>query len=291
MRRAVIERLCRSDCGILPTSSPSVQLFRFTNSIPRQPAMYGPSIVVIVEGEKAARLAGVDLVYNEQESLLVTGNLPLECTYRASIDKPLIGIILRVDPEDIRTYARLLTEPSNALKTAHTLTARFAHPVKTSPAMFEVIDRVLALLESELTARLFVNSAIRELLFHALSSMDSADLGAYCLDTPLTRIAAALRWIDQHPQSRPTVTQLAKQCGMSVSSLQRHFRAYTGRSPAHFIRIIRLTKARAMLETRQGSVKEIALTMGYVSVPRFSSDYRALFGHPPRETPALIFSR
>lgn len=38
-----------------------VQLFRFTNSIPRQPAMYGPSIVVIVEGEKAARFAGVDL--------------------------------------------------------------------------------------------------------------------------------------------------------------------------------------------------------------------------------------
>lgn len=283
----VIESLCRGGCGILPTASPSVKLFRFNESIPRQPKLYGPCLVVIVQGEKAARLAGTDLIYNEQKSLLVTGDLPLECVFSASINSPLVGVILAVEPDDIKNFAKLLCNNKVELGTADVSAAALARPVTTSQAMFELLDRVLMHLASPMTAELFVPSTIRELLFQTMSAMDPVHLAANYLDGPLMRISAVLRRITFDLEARPSVPQLAQDSGMSVSSFQRHFRAYTGHSPAQFVRTVRLTRAKALLETRQGSVKAIALAVGYDSVSRFSNDYRTLFGFPPSKTPEV----
>lgn len=283
----IIENLCHGASGILPTASPLVKLFRFTNSIPRQPAMYGPSLVVIVQGEKLARLAGIDLVYNERESLLVSGDVPLECVFSASIASPLVGVIFEIDPSDIQMFAKLLCDKKVDLSPSEVSIAQLARSIETSDAMFALIDRVLTHLSSSLTADLFVPPTIRELLYHFMSLMDPADLAINFLDGPLMRIAAMLRRITLHIETRLPVLQMAQESGMSVSSFQRHFRAYTGHSPANFIRMVRLTKAKAILETQKDSVKSVAFAVGYNSVSRFSSDYRALFGFPPSKTPSF----
>lgn len=124
-----------------------------------------------------------------------------------------------------------------------------------------------------------MNSAIRELLFHALSSMDSADLGVHRLDTPLTRIAAALR-LDRPASTVETHSHpISQAVRYERQVVCRDISEQYGAVALHFIRIVRLTKARAMLETRQGSVKEIALTTGNM-----------LMLHASRATIATIFS-
>ncbi len=76
---------------------------------------------------------------------------------------------------------------------------------------------------------------------------------------------------------------LCREIGMSRSHLHRKLSALLGISPAHYIRRIRMERARQLLEDKAGNVSEIALQVGYASIATFSRAFRDTFGAPPSE--------
>jgi AraC-like DNA-binding protein len=68
--------------------------------------------------------------------------------------------------------------------------------------------------------------------------------------------------------------ELARQVGTSPRNLSREFRRELGISPVRFALRLRLDEAARRLWETDAAVKEIALSLGFVSVPRFNTAFR-----------------
>jgi DNA-binding response OmpR family regulator/anti-sigma regulatory factor (Ser/Thr protein kinase) len=79
------------------------------------------------------------------------------------------------------------------------------------------------------------------------------------------------------------VDELARGVSLSYSQLHRKIRALTGMPPTHYIRRIRLQRAREMLHRNAGTVSEIAYSVGFGSPKFFTECFREQFGVPPSQ--------
>lgn len=83
-----------------------------------------------------------------------------------------------------------------------------------------------------------------------------------------------------------SIGELARAVGVSRRTLDASFLASVGVSPARFRKLLRLNRARRLLQTGQHSVTSAASMSGLHHLGRFSNDYRALFSELPSTTRA-----
>lgn len=79
-----------------------------------------------------------------------------------------------------------------------------------------------------------------------------------------------------------SIESLAKHTAMSLSSLERRFRAEVGATPKHLARLARLQHVCTLWE-RGLNLTQIAHEAGYSDQPHFTHDFRALTGMSPEE--------
>ena len=75
--------------------------------------------------------------------------------------------------------------------------------------------------------------------------------------------------------------ELARRVGTSPRHLSREFQRELGTSPVRYAAGLRLDAAAKRLRETERPVKEIALDLGYPSVPRFNAAFRQRFGCTP----------
>ncbi|MBC3776333.1 helix-turn-helix domain-containing protein [Pseudomonas sp. SWRI99] len=94
-------------------------------------------------------------------------------------------------------------------------------------------------------------------------------------------------WAADSPEDALNLLELAQVAGVSLRQLQQAFKAYTGMTPSHWLRLRRLNSAHRELLRRKPSettVAEVAMHWSFWHLGRFSSSYRALFKELPSET-------
>lgn len=77
------------------------------------------------------------------------------------------------------------------------------------------------------------------------------------------------------------VQELADALYMSRSQLHRKMIQTTGRSAGHFIRSIRLERARCLLASTEYSIADVAYSCGFADPAYFSRIVRKTWGQPP----------
>ena len=77
--------------------------------------------------------------------------------------------------------------------------------------------------------------------------------------------------------------ELAREAGMSHSSLNRKLNTITNQSASQFIREIRLKKAKELLQNEDATIAEISYRVGFGSPTYFNKCYREYFGVAPGE--------
>lgn len=77
--------------------------------------------------------------------------------------------------------------------------------------------------------------------------------------------------------------ELAKEAGMSHSNLNRRLNSITNQNASHFIREVRLKKAKKLLQNEDATVAEIAYRVGFGSATYFSKCFHEYFGVTPGE--------
>ena len=79
-----------------------------------------------------------------------------------------------------------------------------------------------------------------------------------------------------------TNAELAMMIGMSERQFYRKVESLTGRSPNHYLRDVRLDRAKELLRSGEYStVKEIAMRVGFIKVSYFSKLYEEREGQRP----------
>lgn len=90
-------------------------------------------------------------------------------------------------------------------------------------------------------------------------------------------------YLDEHGHEAPTLAEIARNGGVSVSTLRRLFRAAHGTTVFDYLRNRGLQRARQALERDGVTVGQAAAIAGYGSAANFSTAFKRVFGMTPRE--------
>ena len=78
--------------------------------------------------------------------------------------------------------------------------------------------------------------------------------------------------------------QIAKSVNLSTSRLRHLFTLEAGMSPSHYVRLVRLRRARRLMLQTFLSVKEVMGESGFSDVSHFVRQYKRVYGETPSQT-------
>ncbi len=94
----------------------------------------------------------------------------------------------------------------------------------------------------------------------------------------LNRIEEARSILDTEFADPPTLLTLAHRVGLNDFKLKRGFRAIYNTTVFGYVRMLRMEKAKIMLESGELNVSEVAAATGYTCLGHFSAAFRKRFG-------------
>jgi len=141
-----------------------------------------------------------------------------------------------------------------------------------------VFVRVVSRRESAKTCSFFERQILVEILRVALRQGTPRQPPSSDDDTVAGR---ALRYIEANLFSALSLSNLSRYSFASPSTLLRHFRKATGKTPYAYAKARRLEEARRLLETGSHSVGDVAMLVGYENFAAFTTAFTRRFGGPP----------
>jgi LacI family transcriptional regulator len=103
----------------------------------------------------------------------------------------------------------------------------------------------------------------------------------YVGDDPL--VSSAMRFIVKHAHERIRVEDVAEQAGVSVRTLELHFRAALGSTISQEIGQVRIRRAKRLLIDGDALIKQVARECGFRTAKHFHRMFRLVEGESPSE--------
>ena len=123
--------------------------------------------------------------------------------------------------------------------------------------------RLLRLAASPRDFQVLASGVWREIHWRLLNGSRALVRQIGLADSRLAIIARAISWIQARYDQTMRIEDLAHDIGMSVSSLNRQFRAVTAMSPLQYQKQLRLQQARIQLIGAPQDVAEVGHAVGY----------------------------
>jgi len=143
-----------------------------------------------------------------------------------------------------------------------------------SPSCVAIFDELLAYaVRNDALSRVAAKNRLESLLIVLAEARKESDTHS---EPWLKRIQN----LDPEKEFAPDYDCLARESGVSLSTLRRRFRAATGCGLHEYFLRCRITRACALLE-KDISVKAVADRLGYADVFFFSRQFRQVIGVPP----------
>ena len=152
----------------------------------------------------------------------------------------------------------------------------------TSAGITAGIDLSLALIEADLGRAASVQVA-RELVVY-LRRAGGQDQYSEPLEfeaKSIDRFADIAHWIATNLHRRITLEDLARRASLGPRQMSRRFQATFGTTPTHYVESLRMKEAQRRLIVSGGSVKRVALSLGYGSAHVFRRAFERKFGLSP----------
>lgn len=191
----------------------------------------------------------------------------------ASIDAVLITI-----PRPLIEAAAQRLAPDAAAALAFRGVPRVSDPLLSLSAV-ELWDEISPTGETSLYAEcLGVAILARVLKRYARRGAETLALGSVSGDVRIRRVLA---YVQERLAERLSLSDVAREVGLSAPHLSEVFKAATGESVWSFIRRLRLREAQALLSGTRLSIEEIAERVGYASSPSFTNTFTSVLGTTP----------
>jgi len=273
--------------GMHSTAVGGLSCIRLSEPHRQLPAVYRPSLCVIVQGTKQVLLKDEVFRYSPAQFLVVSVDLPLVGqVVSASKRAPYLCLAIDID---VRQLAELLATTGQVV-TPTNRAARGLFVGNLDASTQESVLRYARLLESPADISVLGPLMLREIHYRLLRSPYAAHLAQIAVAGSVTqRIGQVIRRIKTSPSDALRVEDLAALANMSPSSFHQQFKAVTAMSPLQYQKRLRLTEARQILLSGQADAASAAYRVGYQSVSQFSREYARMFGAPPiRDRDTLV---
>jgi len=261
---------------------PIKDLYLFRVSSPGEPihSVYKPSLCVVAQGSKEFFLNDERFVYDPENYLLVTAELPLVGqVLDASNERPYLSLLLELDPSLVGS---VITEVGDiAPQNDANVKAINVGPLDAD--LLDAVLRLVRLLDKPSEAPFLAPMIIKEIIYR-LWMGDQRDRLLHMVNSEgnTSLIAKAIELINDDFDQQLRVESIASNLGMSVSGFHHHFKAVTAMSPLQYQKRLRLQEARRLLLGGGLNATDVAFRVGYSNSSHFSREYKSLFGLPPK---------
>lgn len=268
------------------THVPDLFVRRITQPLAARPYLYEPSICVCVEGEKHVLIGERRYTYDPRRFLFTSIGLPTIIeVLNASAHAPYTALQVRLD---LAVARQVFAEMENTAFDPGSARSGFAI-LPLDGGLLDALARLVALLAEPNDVRVLAPLLQREILYRLLTG----PAGDYLRHTlrvglPSNKVSEGIAWLKVHYASVCRVEELARICGVGVSTLYRQFREMTTMTPIQYQKLLRLHAARRLMLGEELDAASAAMRVGYESPTQFSRDYRRLFGQPPRRDIAAM---
>ncbi|WP_434773567.1 AraC family transcriptional regulator N-terminal domain-containing protein [Pseudomonas entomophila] len=275
--------------GFVPTALPQVKVLSWDHYVASSPQIYEPSLMILAQGSKLARLGPRTLEYGAGHYLVQALSVPFMCETFATGEAPLLGVAVDIDRamlgELVQSMGPLLDGPVQAQTPQSMTSAALDAPMRDS------VERLLRCLQDPVDARVLGPARVREVLYTALRGPQAGVLRALVEQQGhFARIGTALSYLREHYAEPLSVDTLAERANMSASTFHEHFKRCTELAPIQYLKRLRLLKAQQMLIAEGLGVAQVAHRVGYQSTSQFSREYKRQFDCSPGQEQARLAS-
>lgn len=273
-------RALASRPGFVDTYLPQVQVLSWDHYVASSPQIYEPSLIIIAQGSKLARLGPRTLEYGAGHYLIQALSVPFMCETFATPQAPMLGVAVSIDRNVLSELVQNMALPPDPAVQAQTpqsmSSAALGAPMRAS------VERLLECLQDPLDAKMLGAARVREVLYTALRGPQAGVLRALVEQQGhFARIGVVLAYLRDHFAEPLSVEALASRANMSVSTFHEHFKRCTELAPMQYLKRLRLLKAQQMLIGESLGVAQVAHRVGYQSTSQFSREYKREFARSP----------
>lgn len=98
------------------------------------------------------------------------------------------------------------------------------------------------------------------------------------------RIEHALDFLQKNKTQKTRISEIATRLHLSSSHFRHLFREQMGMSPSRYVKLLRLQRAKELLESTFLSVKEVMSEAGFSDLSHFVREYKSEYGQSPLQT-------
>ena len=153
-----------------------------------------------------------------------------------------------------------------------------------SALLIELLDRFFfeKIISSSSNTQFLYNSIIEEVLRIVTKKKDDSKNSSMSNQLEDPGFSKAIQFIEANLFSKLGVKAIAVSSRMSVATLFRIFQRELGVTPFEYIRNRRLDEAKALLKTRDYTVSDVSILVGYEDLSAFSKSFKVQFGKAPK---------
>lgn len=266
--------------GMNPTVVSGLEIYKLSTPFPKIRTVYPCSICFIIQGKKSVYIGKERTDYGEGQFLISSVTMPAESELReASVEKPYLGIMVKVDPSII---SKLLLEVGEEISWSEEKSNVGLLKQCTITEQIEIsLLNLLSVLQTPMDYKVLGYQQQRELYYRVLVSPIGYLLRNSAIQNSKAHKIAPLVQFIEHNYCQPiTIQDLAIRSGMSTTTLHAIFKQTTSLSPIQFIKKLRLHHAHTLLQQGYNS-SESAYDCGYTSAAQFSREFKREYGMPP----------
>jgi AraC-like DNA-binding protein len=155
-----------------------------------------------------------------------------------------------------------------------------------SPAIAVVLSQIMNYNLHPSIKELYIMGKVYELISLYFNKSTDADLEQcpFLVDEDnVKRIRQAKEIMISHMSEPPSLTELAKEVGLSLKKLKEGFKQIYGDSVYSFLFDYKMEHARRLLETGQHNVNEVGLKVGYSTSSHFIAAFKKKYGTTPKK--------
>ncbi len=214
-------RALASRPGFVATHLPQVQVLSWDHYVASSPQIYEPSLIILAQGSKLARLGPRTLEYGAGHYLIQALSVPFMCETFATAQAPMLGVAVDIDRavlgELVQSMA-LPPDPAVQVQTPQSMSS-----AALDAAMRASVERLLECLQDPMDAKVLGPTRVREVLYTALRGPQAGVLRALVEQQGhFARIGSALAYLREHYAEPLSVEALASRANMSVSTFHDH---------------------------------------------------------------------
>jgi len=238
-----------------------------------------PLVSVIVQGSKRSLIGSQEFVFRRGQFLVSGIDMPSSSSFfDTAPGQPFLSLFFYLDRQ-------ILTDLMLRMRSAGKTPQEDGPGVAVAdaePEFLEAVLRLAELLDKPEQIAIRAPMILQELHYLLLiGPLGHVLRGLYAQGSQNSQVLQAVSILRRDLGAPVRMESLARQVGMSLSTLHRHFKTVTGLSPLQYLKQLRLHEAQRLMLMEDMRAASAALSVGYESVTQFSREYKRMFGEPP----------